>query len=153
MCVNVHYCSITFCIIYKNLTFHSFINLPSMEEWKINHPFSQPDFFQLDETRSHCQKFGQMTIICMLGAIQALSHNNTLPDIIDVHRNPVHPSRPSFSTICSRYLKQSSSSILYWAPEDEVLSPAVGVSGAPLEEAHKLYLDLQEKYKNSNFKV
>lgn len=65
-----------------------------------------------------------------------------------VHRNPDHQGRPSFMTICQHYLQQSSARILYWDPDDENLSPAVGVTGAPLYEAYKLHLDLQEKYKN-----
>ena len=62
------------------------------------------------------------------------------------HRNPDHQSRPSFGAICQDYLKQPSSRLLYWAPEDNNLSPAVGIPGAPLEEAEKLFLDLQKKY-------
>ena len=50
-------------------------------------------------------------------------------------------------SICERYLQQSSAKILYWAPEDEQLSPAIGVPGAPLKEAGKLHLDIQQKYK------
>ena len=48
--------------------------------------------------------------------------------------------------ICSSYIQQSS--ILYWEPDDETLSPTVGMCGAPLEEAYKLHLDLQCKYKD-----
>ena len=63
-------------------------------------------------------------------------------------RNPDHQLRPTFSEVCQKYLKQSSAMLLYWTPQDEGVSPAVGVCGAPLQEAEKLHLDLQMKYKN-----
>ena len=65
-----------------------------------------------------------------------------------VCRNPDHQSRPSFTTICHHYFQLPPASILYWAPEDDNLSSSVGVCGAPLYEAYRLHLDLQEKYKN-----
>ena len=91
-----------------------------------------------------------ITLISFHKNIQLLTINYLSHYI--VCRNPEHPSRPSFSTIYEHYLQQSSAKILYWAPEDEQLSPAVGVPGAPLDEASKLHLDIQEKYKNLNYK-
>ncbi len=63
-----------------------------------------------------------------------------------LHRNPDHQSRPKFSDISQRYLQQPSSSLLHWSPEDNRISPQVGVYGAPLHEAERLYIDLQHKY-------
>lgn len=62
------------------------------------------------------------------------------------YRNPDHEKRPSFKQICSQHLQESSARLLYWSPDDNNLSPSVGLLGAPLEQAFKLHMDLQEKY-------
>ena len=70
---------------------------------------------------------------------------------MNFHRNPSHQLRPSFSVISQNYLKQPSGRLLHWAPENNCLSPAVGIYGAPLEEAEKIYLNLQKTYKRAKF--
>ena len=70
---------------------------------------------------------------------------------MNFHRNPSHQLHPSFSVISQKYLKQPSGRLLHWAPENNSLSPAVGICGAPLEEAEKLYLNLQKKYERAKF--
>ncbi len=69
-----------------------------------------------------------------------------LPRDIPTCRNFNHQERPNFVELYNHYLQQTSANILHWSPEDDSLSSAVGVLGAPLEEAHELHLDLQEKY-------
>lgn len=55
--------------------------------------------------------------------------------------------RPSFKELCGQHLKQASAKLLYWCPDDDTLCPSVAELGAPLEQAFKLHMDLQETYK------
>ena len=63
---------------------------------------------------------------------------------------PRHPDphcRPAASSLCSS-LNQPESLLLLWDQSTPAPSPFAHILGAPLEEGHKLYGDLQSIYQD-----
>ena len=64
-----------------------------------------------------------------------------------VSRHPDPHCRPAASSLCSS-LNQPESLLLLWDQSTPVPSPSAHILGAPLEEGHKLYGDLQSIYQD-----
>ena len=62
-------------------------------------------------------------------------------------RHPEPPCRPAASTLCSS-LNQPKADLLFWDQSTPAPSPSAHILGAPLEEGHKLYGELQSIYQD-----
>ena len=74
-------------------------------------------------------------------------HLNAIDSVPPPPRHPDPRSRPAASSLRSS-LNQPEEVLLFWynSTPATVLSPSAHILGAPLEEGHKLYEDLQSVY-------
>ena len=74
-------------------------------------------------------------------------HLNATLSLPPSPRHPDPHSRPAASSLCFS-LNQPEKALLFWnhSTPAAVLSPSAHILGAPLEEGHKLYEDLQSTY-------